>query len=208
MSSNVGKYGRMESNSANFSKLTSIAEFYHHFPELKERMSHLVSELDLGISGVEIKEQEFLDNEGNQMVRFVPYAHHTVNGKEYELSLFEESSGTQSLFALLEPLLLVLDQGGVAVLDEFEVDLHPHMIKPILDLFCAPEHNPKNAQLIFTCHSDSVLNTLDKSQLILVEKVECESDAWRLDTMKGIRRDDNLYAKYNAGAYGGVPVLD
>ena len=33
------------------------------------------------------------------------------------------------------------------------------------------------------------------------------SDIWRLDTMQGVRRDDNLYAKYNAGAYGVVPDI-
>ena len=206
--SNVAPHGRVKSNVTDFVNLTEIARSYHLLPKLKEQMSCLISQLDLGITGIKIKEQKLLDNDGKQEVRFVPYAQHSVNGVEYEMNLLEESSGTQSLFALLEPLLFVLQQGGLAIIDELEHDLHPHMIRPILDLFCAPEYNPKNAQLIFTCHSDSILNTLDKSQLILVEKEDCKSDAWRLETMKGIRRDDNLYAKYNAGAYGGVPVLD
>jgi hypothetical protein len=41
-----------------------------------------------------------------------------------------------------------------------------------------------------------------------VEKDEhCASDLWRLDEMTGVRADDNLYAKYMAGAYGAVPYL-
>jgi len=39
----------------------------------------------------------------------------------------------------------------------------------------------------------------------LVEKRELVSEAWRLDSMLGLRADDNLYAKYQAGSLGGVP---
>jgi hypothetical protein len=82
------------------------------------------------------------------------------------------------------------------------------MLHPILDLFFSPKTNPKNAQVIFTCHSVEVLSLLHKSQVILVEKnQECVSDAWRLDSVKGVRADDNLYAKYMAGAYGAIPQV-
>jgi len=109
---------------------------------------------------------------------------------------------------LLSHLLPALQNGGIAVIDEFENDLHPHMLEPILGLFASPLTNPHNAQLLFTCHSAEVLNLLHKSQIMLVEKDEnCESTAWRLDEMEGVRNDDNFYAKYMAGAYGAVPHL-
>ena len=42
----------------------------------------------------------------------------------------------------------------------------------------------------------------------LVEKnKECKSEVYRLDELKGVRRDDNIYAKYMAGAYGAVPNI-
>jgi hypothetical protein len=51
-----------------------------------------------------------------------------------------------------------------------------------------------------------VLNLVEKSQVVLVEKdPDCISDAYRLDTVQGIRNDDNFYAKYMAGSYGAVP---
>ena len=82
------------------------------------------------------------------------------------------------------------------------------MLEPIIDLFASAETNPYNAQLLFTCHAIEILNLLNKSQVILVEKdTLCESAAWRLDSMEGVRSDDNLYAKYMAGAYGAVPQL-
>ncbi|MDE1886385.1 MAG: hypothetical protein KGH92_10835, partial [Xanthomonadaceae bacterium] len=76
-----------------------------------------------------------------------------------------------------------------------------------LDLFASPHSNPHDAQIIFTSHSIEVMGLLGKSQVVLVEKKDCASEAWRLDTMDGVRSQDNLYAKYMSGAYGAVPQL-
>jgi predicted ATPase len=90
-----------------------------------------------------------------------------------------------------------------------ESDLHPHLIPLILDLFSDPDINPKRAQLLFTCHHVEILNTLSKEQVILVEKdADCVSHAYRLSDIKGVRRDDNYFANYNAGRYGAVPEPD
>ena len=65
-----------------------------------------------------------------------------------------------------------------------------------------------SAQLLFTCHAIEVLNLLHKSQVMLVEKNEtCESVAWRMDSVEGIRNDDDFYTKYMAGAYGAIPQV-
>ncbi|MGI9339226.1 MAG: AAA family ATPase, partial [Psychrobacter sp.] len=64
-----------------------------------------------------------------------------------------------------------------------------------------------NAQLIFSCHTPEVFNLLNKHQIYLVEKYEQSSEAWRLDEMEGVRNDDNLYAKYMAGAFDAIPNL-
>jgi len=102
--------------------------------------------------------------------------------------------------------LPALNAGGLAIIDELESDLHPHMLTPILNLFFSPKTNPHNAQIIFTTHAIEVMNQLHKAQIVLVEKdAACESDAWRLDDIKGVRVEDNLYAKYMAGAYGAIP---
>ena len=66
---------------------------------------------------------------------------------------------------------------------------------------------PHQAQLIFTCHTPEVLNRLQKHQVYLCEKHDQCSTAWRLDEVVGLRADDNLYAKYMAGALGAVPDL-
>jgi AAA15 family ATPase/GTPase len=123
------------------------------------------------------------------------------------LPFFEESSGTQSAFVLLRVILPVLENGGVAIIDEIDNDLHPHMLPHILELFKFEHTNPHQAQIIFTCHTPEVLNILKKHQSYLVEKIDQKSEAWRLDNVLGLRTDDNLYAKYMAGALSAVPNL-
>lgn len=183
-----------------------------HFADNSEQQAHMVRLLkswDFGLSDVQLRELT-VNSPGEQERRvWFPFGLHTDrSGQSRELPFFEESSGTQSAFVLLSRLLPALTHGGIAVIDEFENDLHPHMLEPILDLFAHEETNPHKAQLIFTCHAMEVLNVLHKSQVILVEKsADCESTAWRMDSIQGIRNDDNFYAKYMAGAYGAVPQI-
>lgn len=99
----------------------------------------------------------------------------------------------------------MLHNGGIAVIDELDNDLHPHLFPEILNLFRSSHTNPHNAQLIFTCHTPEVFNILNKHQIYLVEKTDQISESWRLDEMEGVRNDDNLYAKYMAGAFSAVP---
>ena len=131
---------------------------------------------------------------------------HSFGGQTEYLPMQYESSGTKQLFVLLKTILLVLDKGGVAVLDEFDVNLHPEMVRALFELFIQPETNPTNAQILFSTHSHLILSKLDKYQIILIEKNgKGASESWRLDDVSGVRADDNYYAKYIAGAYGAVP---
>ena len=183
------------------------ADFFIDRPALRTQMSEILSSLDLGLDEVIIESRPVLGSEAGKMGKFnIPYGVHRKGGRKLELPFWYESSGTQAVFVLLEKILPALEHGGVVIIDEMEADLHPDMITAMLDLFIDPERNPHNAQVIFTCHALEILNDLQKEQVILIEKdTNGFSEAWRLGDMKGVRRDDNLYAKYRAGAYGAVP---
>lgn len=173
-----------------------------------KRMQQLLSAWDLGLSGVDLQEIPINNPQEPGQKIWMPFGKHKSHDKEFRLPFAFESTGTQGAFVLLSRLLQTLEIGGFAVIDEFENDLHPHMLEPILDLFANPSTNPHNAQLLFTCHAIEVLNLVHKSQVMLVQKNEdCESTASRMDAVEGIRNDDNYYAKYMAGAYGAVPVF-
>lgn len=188
-------------------RLFQAAHFFADKPSYIEQMSQALCDFDLGIARVEVREQERLTESGESVKVYTPYAAHQSDLGDFELPLFLESSGSQSAFVLLMELLPVLKNGGVAVIDEIDDDLHPHMLSYILDWFRFDHTNPKQAQIIFTCHTPEILNILMKHQVYLVEKQAQQSEAWRLDDVEGLRSDDNLYAKYMAGALSAVPSL-
>lgn len=189
-------------------QIFSASSLYAGNEHLRSAMAKLLKNWDLGLSDIRIEKQTITRDTGETEELYVPFGIHKIGNTEHSIMLKQESSGTQAAFLLLSRILPVLQSGGLAVVDELETDLHPHMLAPILDLFFSTETNPHNAQIIFTCHSIEVLSLLHKSQVVLVEKNDqCQSQAWRLDEVKGIRADDNLYAKYMAGAYGAIPQL-
>lgn len=202
--SNVVQTGRVHMD---FPRLINATDVFRKNDSLRGQMVSLLQDWDLGLSDVVIEEVPLRDiGNAETTMHYLPFGVHTDGKREAKRILMLESSGTQGAYVLLAPLLLALGAGGVAVIDELEADLHPRMLVPVIDLFLSPETNPHDAQIIFTCHAAEILNLLQKPQIMLVEKDEQGfSEAWRLDTVKGVRKDDNLYAKYMAGAYGAVP---
>jgi len=203
LTTNVNYLGRLHFRDTD---VVTASHFFANDESALRQMSSLLQAWDFGLTDVQIEMLDVPNEKGEIQKVPLPFGMHRHGDRTAKLPLFQESSGTQSAFVLLSRLLPVLRDGGLAVIDEFEADLHPHMLMPILDLFFSPESNPNNAQIIFTCHSVEVLNLLHKSQVTLVQKDEtCGSEAWRLDSVRGVRNDDNLYAKYMAGAYGAIP---
>jgi AAA15 family ATPase/GTPase len=201
LQTNVDYTGRIKSP---FEMASGAASFYKDHPNLRKQMTRLLKGWDLGLDAVEIR-QFTVPEKPDEKIDYMVGMHLNTKG-EFGLAFHQESSGTQGAVMLLQKILPVLQKGGVAAIDEFEADLHPHMLEPILNLFLNPSTNPHDAQMIFTCHAAEILNHLHKSQVTMVEKDdEHISRAWRLDQVAGIRADDNLYAKYMAGAYSAVP---
>lgn len=182
--------------------------YYASHADIQGQMAALLRTWDFGLADVRIVTHTEMRENGESVEIHVPYGIHRVGDQEYPLVFPFESSGTRGAFILLSRILPALQRGGLVIIDELEADLHPHMLAPLLGLFFSPKTNPHNAQIIFTCHAEEVLSLLHKAQVVLVEKDDQGmSDAWRLDSVKGVRADDNLYAKYMAGAYGAIPQL-
>ena len=184
-------------------QLGEAFDFFSENSALKLEAEKLLCRFDLGLSGFEITKEK-KENGFSLNVR----AAHMFNGQKQYLPVQYESSGTKQLFVLLKSVLFALAKGSVAIVDEFDVNLHPEMVMALFDLFIQPETNPKNAQLFLSTHSHMLLSKLDKYQIVLVEKNEKGiSEAWRLDEVSDVRSDENYYTKYIAGAYGAVPKM-
>jgi len=205
---NVDRMGKAEVVHGNrTSEVVKCGEYLKENPHFLADIEARLKAADLGISSLVIKEVDALiEKSGETRKLAIPFVKHLSGNLEFEMPLTHESAGTKRLFVLLRTFLPVLTEGGVAVIDEMESDLHPHLIPILLDLFVDPQTNPKRAQLLFTCHHMEILNLLAKEQIVFVEKDEDNvSHVRRLSDVKGVRREENFFANYNAGRYEAVP---
>lgn len=205
---NVDRFGKAEIVQGNrASEVIECARYFQENPHFKADVEDRLKRADLGIDAFFIRDVEVPDAETGKMHTVpIPFVAHQSGKRRFELPLTHESSGTKRLFVLLGAFLPVLTEGGMAVIDEMESDLHPHLIPLLLDLFVDPATNPKRAQLLFTCHHVEILNQLAKEQIVLVQKdADCVSSLRRLVDLKGVKREENFFANYNAGRYEAVP---
>ncbi|OSM01461.1 AAA family ATPase [Magnetofaba australis] len=121
---------------------------------------------------------------------------------------YEESLGTQHLYALVGSLYKVLDRGDLLVVDELDASLHTHIVLEILALFHNPETNPNGAQLIFTTHNTALLNAdvLRRDQVCFVGKDENQASIISALSDFSPRKGEALEKNYLAGRYGAVPI--
>jgi len=182
---------------------------------------------DLNISDVDLQKTPFdlndlpgtLPNEmrdelikklDGQSLVSVKTVHLTANGARVLLDLSDESDGTQKLFALAGPWLQTLEQGYTLVMDELQDNLHPLMVKFLVQLFHSPESNPNQAQLIFTTHDTSILDqeVFRRDQVWFCEKdQEQVTHLLPLTDFKPRKGVENIEKGYLSGRYGALPYL-
>ena len=189
--------------------LSKISKFYseneRHFSQAKD----FLKKADLGLMDINIKVAQNASPGKNNSTLFIPWGTHQNQGQKFELPFLLESSGTFHLYEMLSFIFPTLENGSVFLIDEIENNLHPNMLSAIVNLFTSQDSNPNGAQLICTTHTPTLMSDLSKYQIFIVEKnKECESEVYRLDEVQGVRSDDNLFKKYLAGAYGGIPDID
>jgi hypothetical protein len=130
------------------------------------------------------------------------------------LDITEESSGTLRLLELAARGVPVLEQGGIFVVDEVDVSLHPLLSAALVGLFQSPDVNRNNAQLIFTSHDATLLGVLDgeevlhRDQVWFAEKKENGSSIiYPLAEFKPRKEGENRPRRYLLGSYGAIPDL-
>ena len=137
-------------------------------------MLQMIQEMDLDIVDFRVEEKE---ND-----RIEVFTKHVVDEYEAELNLFDESSGTQKLFGLLPFIAKSLLRGTTLVIDELDAKIHPVLLKYLIMTFSNMEKNKKGAQLIFTSHDLSTMNS----------EVFRRDEIWFV--AKGNRQNSKLYS--------------
>lgn len=185
--------------------VNKTSEYYYKTPEVFKFVKEILRKCDLGIHDIQIEEKT---NEKGDKV-YSPVFQHKVNEKIHSLPYINQSSGTKSLFLQLGGYKAVLQIGGVLVLDEFDINLHPDILPLLVELFENNNINSENAQLIFTTHNPDIMDILSKYRTILINKENNESYLFRLDEISGdiLRNDRPISPIYRSGKIGGVPKI-
>ena len=198
---NVKSFGRIDFSS-NYRK---ISEYYENNPQVFKAAVKIIKEFDLGISDIKIVDTT--DEDGNKY--YYPVFYHDANIKNNWLTYHSQSLGTQTLFRSMPYYLYALGIGGILVMDEFDTDFHPHMLKKIVSYFDDEKLNVNNAQMLFSTHNTNILEYMGKYRTVFVNKESSESYGYRLDEIPGdiIRNDRPIAPVYNSGKIGGVPRI-
>ncbi|WP_375495376.1 ATP/GTP-binding protein [uncultured Nostoc sp.] len=121
----------------------------------------------------------------------------------------EESLGTQRLFSLVFLIVVVMNIGGLIIVDELGTNIHPNIVRSIIRIFQNPKTNPKNAQLILTSHDNTLQrnNLLRRDQIWFTQKRSDQSTELYPLTDFHVRNDLAIDKAYLDGRFGAVPFL-
>ena len=175
--------------------------------DVKRLMLQMIQEMDLDIVDFRVEEKE---ND-----RIEVFTKHVVDEYEAELNLFDESSGTKKLFGLLPFIAKSLLKGTTLVIDELDAKIHPVLLKYLIMTFSNMEKNKKGAQLIFTSHDLSTMNSevFRRDEIWFVAKGNRQnSKLYSLVEFKNkkgesVRKDAKFDKQYLEGKYGADPYL-
>lgn len=166
-------------------------------PALLEAINREIPRVDLGIRGLQVV-----------AAPLGPVVHFAHQGLDFDVPWLLESHGTQSFIRSFPLIATALESGGLAVIDELDASLHPLMLVEVLRWFYDPQRNPKNARLWITCQNASLLEELEKEEIVFCNKDGLgRTEIYGLQDIKKVRRIDNYYRKYISGAYGALPAI-
>ena len=135
--------------------------------------------------------------------------HQDPAGEPVELDLDEESDGTRKMFALAGPWVDVLERGHVVVVDELHDNLHPMLVRHLVERFHDAALD-SDAQLVFSTHDTSILSqsVFRRDQIWLCERnARHETELFPLSDFHPRKGIENLERGYLAGRYGAVPYI-
>ena len=132
--------------------------------------------------------------------------------KESYFNITEESQGTNRFIKIFGEILNTIDNKGIIIIDELEVNLHPYLVNYMISYINSS--NNKNAQIIFSSHCYNLLDIkeskLRHDQIWFTQRKDDQStDLFSLADFSE-RKDPNLNIakRYFEGRYGALPFID
>lgn len=213
-------------------RLLFAAQLIEQDGAIGRTMRRLVAQADLGITGVEIEREsrplKASDRDDDAVIEHFRMADGEIEVDALDLrfkhissdhpdgvlfDLRRESTGTQSWLSMLGPLLFVLQEGALVLVDEFDAHLHPMLAALMLRVFASEEANPRGAQIIFNSHNPLLLSrdleldeerVLRRDEVFFAQKEDGASSLYSLTDFKP-RKADNILKRYLSGRFGAIP---
>lgn len=120
-----------------------------------------------------------------------------------------ESKGTQELITFLAIVYEKVTKGGVLIIDEFGVHMHPFLTAQLIRIFRDKNINRTGAQFIFATHDTYLLSNqvgLRNDEVWIAEKNANSETSFVSLTEYSLRSDIELQKYFQDGRIGGVPV--
>jgi len=174
-----------------------IIDYINRSPPVLTMLNEELSRIDVGV-----EQMHFVDTPNGPQPMF------KHSGLQLDMPWALESHGTRAFIRIFPPIASTLAHGGIVAIDELDMSIHPLVLPEILRWFhSARERNALDAQLWFSCHSASLLDELNKEEIVICEKDRQGRTKFNSLMDVKVRRDENHYRKYLSGAYGGVPLI-
>lgn len=181
--------------------------------EYQKELVRFLNAIDINIVDIEV---EKINIEGEKN-RYRIYSYHKVENSSELVAIpfYEESSGTQKMFALHGFFKHSIELGMPIFIDELDAKLHPLLMQYILSMFHSEKTNKNGAQLIYTSHDNYTLNKdiFRRDEIWFVEKdINSVSTLYSLSEYKigdkKVRNDASYNKDYLSGKYGAIPILN
>jgi AAA15 family ATPase/GTPase len=184
--------------------------------KFRAKVAEYIRKIDVGIEDIVIEQEWVLNKkrgkkEQEPLIKTIHPVFNAdgvrVGSKSFDLP--QESSGTLRFLSFIQDILILIEKGGVFVIDELSARLHPLLTKFIVDLFQS-DKNTNHAQLIFTTHDTSILNKeqFRRDEILFVDKNELgASTIYSLADLKTVRQDATYNKDYFSGKYGAIPIF-
>lgn len=216
-----------------------IAERLTNYQHI-DLLLQLIRQADVGISAIDVEEEEaeekqlgfardlaqivskhFGDTDNSSDLRDsmidqlrhrkrLRFIHSSADGELSRFNYRRESKGTRALISLLVPALDALSTGSLLVIDELDTSLHPDLARAFVSLFNRESSNPHGAQLVFSTHDVTLLDSdlIGQDQVWITDKDADGTSRFTPLTDFKLRSRDDIERAYRLGRLGGVPIGD
>ena len=133
---------------------------------------------------------------------------HSLNHKDIEFDIDEESDGTQRLLDLLPMIFATGHDSSIYFVDEIDRSLHTKLSQYLLSDF-AQRAEDKSNQMIFTAHDINLINLhlLRQDEIWFIDKNQAGESKLRPLSDFSIQEGMDTIRAYLSGRFGAVPMI-